>query len=309
MDSTARLGMNKPNPDPVTGDPVDITKLNENFDKIDAAINATLCTSTTRPSSPFQGQVIQETDTGRIYARIGSSWVQFLISAGATGAFLSHIESQRPSTFDHVLRHKLAGDTEYRLIIRADGQIQIGQGGTTPPDVNLYRASANNLKTDNALIVQGALNAHLVAVKTGNETLPPSTTTMQDDDHLFIGGLAANATYILDGDIIYYAAVGADLQAGWSAPAGSTMEWSSWAPSASHTGSPAYEGVLKFESRNISQTQAWGGTGAIIHAMPRGCLQTSGTTGTLRFRWAQQAAVADSNIVYAKSWIRLQRVA
>lgn len=75
MDFTTRLAFNKPNPDPVTGDPVDISKLNENFDKIDAVIGAAVCTSATRPTTPWNGQFIRETDTGRVLVWSGSAWV------------------------------------------------------------------------------------------------------------------------------------------------------------------------------------------------------------------------------------------
>lgn len=229
--STPRLALQKPNPDPVTGDFIDVSVLNGNSDKLDAAMGATPCTSATRPASPFDGQLIRETDTRRVYVR-------------------------------------------------------------------------NNAQ---GVWEQVAIGGFVTAVKTGNEILPMSTTALQDDDHLFLQ-LEANSTYVMDGDIIYYSAVGADLQAGWSAPAGASFEWSSFAPSATHTGTPAYEGPLKFESRNVGNVQTWGGTGVIVHAAPRGCIQTV-SAGTLRFRWAQQTAVADNNIVYAKSWIRLQKVA
>lgn len=307
MDNTSRLGLNKPDPDPITGDPVDISKLNDNFDKIDAAINATLCTSTTRPASPFQGQIILETDTNRLYIRIGSAWAQLLLGGSGVGRTTVNVEFERPSGGDWLISGHTTGDTQKRFILDANGMMQWGSGSATP-DIMLKRISAGILQLDNSLRVAGPFNGHLAAVKIGNETLPFNTTTLQDDDHLFIN-VEANATYILDGDIIYYAAIGADLKVGWSAPAGSSMEWCSWAPSEAHTGIPSYEGILKFESRNLSQTQGWGGTGSIIHAMPRGCLQVGGTAGQLKFRWAQQNAIADSNIVYAKSWIRLQRVA
>lgn len=66
--NTSRLGLVKP--DPGTGEPVNVaTQINASWDKIDAAIGATPCTSTTRPSSPFDGQIIRETDTRRMYVR------------------------------------------------------------------------------------------------------------------------------------------------------------------------------------------------------------------------------------------------
>lgn len=227
MDNTPRLLLQKPNPNPITGDFLDVAVLNANFDKIDGALGAQPVTSATRPASPYDGKFIRETDTKRYYVRNNTQavWDQIALSSAA--------------------------------------------------------------------------------VKTANESLPNSIV-LQDDDHLSIP-VDANATYLMDGDIIYYSAVAVDLTAGWSAPAGATMEWSTWTPSEAHTGTPSYEGVVKFESRNITQTQNWGGTGTIVHAMPRGCLQTV-SAGTFRFRWSQRVANADASIVYAKSWLRIQRV-
>ena len=151
MDSTTRLALNKPNPDPVTGDYVDITKLNDNFDKIDSSISSTLCTSGTRPSSPFNGQIIRETDTGRAYIYNGSSWIQILLSGAS---FLSHIESERPANFDALIRTKVTGDTQYRFSARADGRLDWGDG-TNAQDTNLYRISANLLHTDDTFEAPG----------------------------------------------------------------------------------------------------------------------------------------------------------
>ena len=73
--TTSKLALNKPD----TTDLVDIAVLNQNADKIDSAIGATVCTSSTRPVSPWNGQVIIETDTlnQRIWVASTSTWVQF----------------------------------------------------------------------------------------------------------------------------------------------------------------------------------------------------------------------------------------
>lgn len=68
---TPRLKLTKP----ATSEPADINVLNGNFDKIDAAPGVTICTSTTRPSSPFVGQLIYETDSNLFYSyRSDSIW-------------------------------------------------------------------------------------------------------------------------------------------------------------------------------------------------------------------------------------------
>jgi hypothetical protein len=67
--STTRLGLRKPDPTDTVSVSLD---LNANADKLDAAIGATVCTSGARPGSPFQGQLIFETDTNRLLYYPGS---------------------------------------------------------------------------------------------------------------------------------------------------------------------------------------------------------------------------------------------
>jgi hypothetical protein len=68
--TTTKLGLTKPD----FVDVVDITDLNNNADALDAAVGSTIVTSATRPVSPFTGQVIFETDTGRSFVWDGSAW-------------------------------------------------------------------------------------------------------------------------------------------------------------------------------------------------------------------------------------------
>lgn len=69
---TSRLLLRKP----AGGDNVNVvTDLNDNFDKIDANVGHFVCTSATRPGTPFQGQLIFETDTTRRYMWTGTKWL------------------------------------------------------------------------------------------------------------------------------------------------------------------------------------------------------------------------------------------
>lgn len=70
--TTTKLALTKPD----GTDLVDIAVLNANADKIDAASGATICTSSTRPASPWNGQVIFETDTlnALVYRTSTTSW-------------------------------------------------------------------------------------------------------------------------------------------------------------------------------------------------------------------------------------------
>ena len=57
--NTTKLGLIKPD----LTDIVDVGNLNDNADSIDAAVGFTICTSATRPATPWAGQTIFETDT------------------------------------------------------------------------------------------------------------------------------------------------------------------------------------------------------------------------------------------------------
>lgn len=84
---TSRLGLIKPNPG--TGEAVNIaTHLNANWDKIDNTIGATAGTSTARPSAPFDGQIVRESDTRRAYVwnATQGTWDQLFVNNG-TGTF------------------------------------------------------------------------------------------------------------------------------------------------------------------------------------------------------------------------------
>jgi len=76
--STTKLGLTKP----AYTDVVDVQDLNTNADLIDAASGMTICTSSTRPGSPWSGQIIFETDTLGSFVWDGSAWQ----SAGGGGS-------------------------------------------------------------------------------------------------------------------------------------------------------------------------------------------------------------------------------
>ena len=68
--TTTRLALRKP----AGADTVNVTTdLDDNYDKLDSVVGFTACTAATRPSSPFQGQAIYETDTGLGYVHNGGS--------------------------------------------------------------------------------------------------------------------------------------------------------------------------------------------------------------------------------------------
>ncbi len=157
---TSRLALIKP--DPGTAEPVDVSDLNANFDKIDSEIGARTCTSGTRPSSPYANQIIRETDTRRLYIwnATQASWDQIAVGTATFTQALNSSSSvlvTRNSGTDHTYRAYISGDSDNRVVIQADGTILFGNGSSTP-DVNLYRSGPNQLKTDDGVIIAGTVS-------------------------------------------------------------------------------------------------------------------------------------------------------
>ena len=69
---TTRLGLTKPS----DGENYDVDVVNANSDIVDSAIGARTVTSTTRPSTPYVGQIIYETDTKVVRMWNGTNWTR-----------------------------------------------------------------------------------------------------------------------------------------------------------------------------------------------------------------------------------------
>ncbi|MEW2498378.1 hypothetical protein AB0942_33325 [Streptomyces nodosus] len=72
------------------------------------------------------------------------------------------LRGTRASASDSQYEARVTGDANARWWIRADGMMNWG-AGPTGADVNLYRSSANNLRTDSNLTVGGGLTVNSLA--------------------------------------------------------------------------------------------------------------------------------------------------
>lgn len=79
--------------DPAVFQALGVSKINANFADIDTFMGSVICTSTTRPSTPFPGMTIYETDTKllRVRNQANNSWliVNQLMGVNATSEIIS----------------------------------------------------------------------------------------------------------------------------------------------------------------------------------------------------------------------------
>lgn len=97
----------------------------------------------------YTGSILKVVQSG------GNPGSTYLLELESSDADVEHIKSTVPSAGIHSFCGYVSGDTSERLAIHGDGLIEWGPGGAAAQDTNLYRDSANQLKTDDALYVVG----------------------------------------------------------------------------------------------------------------------------------------------------------
>lgn len=149
--STTRLSLYKSKSD--GSELVNYTQdLGQNWDKVDAAVGFQIVTSSTRPSSPYSGKAIAESDTGRLYYSNGSSpasgsWVE-IASNGATFTMTGTKAIILNGTANSTVKQSalVSGDTFNRFELTADGTMNWGPGSGAV-DATLARTGTSTLGT------------------------------------------------------------------------------------------------------------------------------------------------------------------
>lgn len=194
---TTRLGLYKSLSD--GSEDVSYTQdIGQNLDKLDAAVGFQVVTSSTRPSSPYSGKGIAESDTAyRSYfsngtAPASASWVEIpnssgiyggnlvmalgkQLNIGSSGSSAAYAIRLSDAVNDYCISSRVVGDGQSRLTVRADGQVGWGSGSAST-DVFLARTAAGRLAltgTGAALTIGSATYRPLLSAAT---TLANSTT-------------------------------------------------------------------------------------------------------------------------------------
>jgi hypothetical protein len=218
--STTRLGLRKPDGDPVTGDNIDVDlDISASMDKIDDAVGAHICTSGTRPvgAQRWDGRIIYETDTRRKYmwANALSFWLPILSGRGSgIGPYLlgtstdtggEGINLSGSAAATNMWRSRVGSEANNRFTIDADGSMNWGAGGGSAVDTRLYRSAADMLRTADSFTVDGNLTVTGTAAWNKLDEQSPTGTTCtfssvnQNYRHLRIVGSArgsAAATFV-----------------------------------------------------------------------------------------------------------------
>jgi hypothetical protein len=148
-----------------------------------------------------------------------------------------------------------------------------------------------------------------VAVKAADQIVNNSATLVGDLE-LFVN-VVANATYILDSQIIYDSGTTPDIKFAWAVdPADSTLSWTTNALGAGASGVNGSLTVGVGIDGDANAIVAGGvGAGTLVIAATQGILKTGTVDGAISLHWAQNVANASDTTVHASSWMRITRIA
>ncbi|MGW0575109.1 hypothetical protein ACWD25_03885 [Streptomyces sp. NPDC002920] len=336
---TTRLGLYKSASD--GSELVSYTQdIGQNLTLIDAAVGYQSCTSSTRPSSPYSGKPIMETDTSyRTYfsngtAPASASWVeipnssatfnnniklaagkQINIGASTSSAPIAVLST---TTGTNVISSRITGDTtNSRWFVNADGQTNWGAGGASATDTNLYRSAAATLRTDTNLYVGGNLTVAGIGqvqyiAKTADETVT-SSTTLQDDNHIVLP-VVANAVYTYTLDLYLTEATDyiGDFKMSFTCPTGALFDMHGAGAHTTDLGSGTNangEWIAKLATSSAGATLAFGVGNVLLGVRIYGRLVMSSTAGNFQLQWAQNGSDASGTTLKAGSIMTMTRVA
>lgn len=258
---TTRLGLKKPGggstgaitPDEI----VDIDDINGNFDLLDGAIGAQLVTSTTRPSSPYDGQLIRETDTKNLmhWNASASRWVPIGIpNAGS--------DTERAALFPTAVSGNRVYRTDKGYEQEYTGSVWVGAGGLVrikPSSVQSATVQSDNT-ADFSAVTAFTLNGVFSSDFDNYRILFKATATAFNAQvflRLTAGGTAdASANYNYAGS----SSLGTAAPTGWGGVAASGFDiWRTYTDAAGSKGSAIVDLLGPSQAKPTNaQWQAYG---------------------------------------------------
>lgn len=160
----------------------------------------------------------------------------------------------------------------------------------------------------NEILSSGDTNAYFaqqqVVIKSADESVT-SSTTVQDDNHLFMT-LNANTNYWVDGSLITDGAVGGDFKMQFVVPSG-TIRWLANGPVSAATATVTdVDRNYKVGSTTTVMGTIASGTNSVI--LLAGIVRTGASGGTFKIQWAQGTSSATATRVRANSVLRCVRM-
>jgi Pectate lyase superfamily protein len=234
------------------------------------------------------------------------------------GGTVASLRSDGSGTGSRLITAAVTGESTGRFAVDHDGTHAWGSGSAAR-DTNLYRSAADTLKTDDSLIVTGALTAASLALagssiypplfarNTSDQALATSSTTLQDVTGLSVT-VVSGGIYVVEMEVFYDGSGVPDMKVGWVAPASSTFTWATFSLHSSAGNQNADS--MKTAVQDINSAPSYGcvALGTKVAGQAKGLL-VAGGNGTFKMQAAQNTSDAGVVTIYTNSWLLLRRVA
>lgn len=143
--------------------------------------------------------------------------------------------------------------------------------------------------------------------KTAQEIVT-SSTTLQDDDELFIA-LAANETWAFELLLIVDGPSAADIKVAFTVPSGATLTWSGIGVVFSGSSQQDLGTATMIETSGSSAPWGLLGGGTKIPLRLYGTVVNAGNAGNLQLQWAQKVSSGSGVGIYENSWMKAHTIA
>jgi hypothetical protein len=306
--NTSRLALLKPD----GSETVNVgTQVNANFDVIDLNMNFRVCTSSTRPSSPYTGQSIFETDTGNSYVRSATgTWVQLLNSSGSQ-LLLNNTNNATLSSTGHAVQ--IGPTSGINLIMDNDSLVARNNGAASALTLNGTGGNVTIGATGSTVTIPGTLKAGgfwaPVYVNKTSSTTRASTTTFADDPDLTMT-LEANATYIVEMFLSLGGIDAAKIKTAWTVPSGATGNRAVDGPGSTANQSNTDNVSGRYGVHNFTTSVTYGtrNDNTLFFKVTETATVTTTNAGTLALQWAQATSSGTSSVCALGSWMRVTRI-
>lgn len=150
---------------------------------------------------------------------------------------------------------------------------------------------------------------NIILVKKTSDESVTSSTTMQNDNHLYID-INTDGIYQIDLYLAYNGAQSGDILVDWSVTNGVSQYTQRHCNGVAQSSTSGYDTTKKSRTYNLSDDVTYGAASTSYETIVQESfiVQKSGTNGRLQLRWCQDTPDGTATTVTTDSWLRVTKV-
>ncbi len=266
-------------------------------------------------------QIDTSTDiTETIYSdATGAATLTQPLSTGSDGSFQFYIAEADFTAGEHTFSFDIFITATGYDDITIEDQFATRTVGTVATHATTHQPSGSDTMAVDAAVGTGSLRTlgtgaaqgfpgdyHAFARKTADESVT-SSTTAQDDDHLFFA-VAANEVWFFECFLVVNGPTAGDIKVGFTVPTGATLLRGIMGLDVAVTSPSGDIRVSASTTSGSLSARNTAGVGTRTTIWIAGTVVNGGTAGNLQLQWAQQVSDGSATTVEVNSWLMGHRV-